>query len=169
MQGFPQTHEGLADGYEAHGGAAQSAATAAGAGDNTYVNGPVIDRMAQGKGGFMHCAQVVQAKGALSGGFGMNIYSKIQHGALANGSDMADYLPPPLDGVPTPAIEKTKLIADASTEDGVTEGGVLMHVVDLGSAKQYIRGVAKVDLLNSGTDTAVFHSVVLLGGNRATA
>jgi len=167
MQGYPQSHTPGAD-IEAHPGAAQSAATAAGAGDNTYVFGPVLDRQPQGKGGFNAIAHAVVADAALSGGFGMTMYSKIQTGALSNGSDMADYTPPTLDGQQG-TVEKTKTVADASTEDGIAEGGTLQHNVDLSAAKQYVRVGAKVDLLNSGTDTAVFHSVSLLLAKRATA
>lgn len=138
-------------------GVPEKAVTAGGSGDDTLYYGPIIDRLQDG-GPFDACLHVLAVEGVIGEGEKLTAYSLVQHDSDAAGGTMANYVPPNDEG--------TSGIKSAEIANGTVEKGVLQHTVDLSGAKRYIRAGGKVNMSASGTDTAKWHSVLLLGGSK---
>lgn len=135
--------------------------TAGGSGDNTAITGQVTDRTALGAGGkatALSASITISWKAVQAISNTLTLKSiKLQHGSLANGSDMADLF----------NSGNTSSFADVvvDTGSGGTDRGRLKLDVDLASAKQYIRLVFTPDLSAANTDTGQVEAQFVFGGD----
>lgn len=130
--------------------AANTAATAAGSGDNTAVTGAIIDRMAIGNP--QSAVLAIPYTATLAAGETLSIGHMVQEGNAANLSDA-----------------ETLQTADAAVvATGPVGGGTVTGVfevdVPMAGAGQYVRANFTPDLSASGTDTAALSAVLVFGG-----
>lgn len=134
--------------------AANTAATAAGTGDNTAVTGVTIDRAA--------CKMPLSAVVAIAFSATLAATKKlflksvvVEHGDASDLSDAATYL----------TLEDTTGTAVATgATGGSTETGCKEYDIDLSGAKRYIRIKFTPDLDATATDTAALAAVLVVGG-----
>lgn len=121
-------------------------ATAAGAGDNTEVDGPYVDRQ-----NHLSAKLIIHYKAVLQQGETLSIAANIQDDAdgAGAGADFGDAL-------------ANAVVATGGAGGSVEEGTVELDV-DLSGAKQYIRAQVTPDLSASGTDTAIVTATFVLG------
>jgi hypothetical protein len=133
--------------------AANTAVTAAGAGDNTLVTGVTLDRAAMG---WPESAVVcIPYTATLSAAATLSIGYTVQEGQAANLSDAATLVTLPLTVVATGA--------------GTIAGEVEVNV-SLRGAGRYVRVNFTPDLSAGATDTAALSAVIAFGGaNRVPA
>ena len=131
--------------YLAGGRACQhTAATAAGSGDNAYIDGDIFDLQAfanQPKS----AALIAIFEAALQEDETLSLKTKVEHGDESDLSDAAVYS---YDG----AEVDHGVVATGDT-GGSTEGGGITRSVDLRGIKRYFRFSVHQDLSASGTDT----------------
>lgn len=129
--------------------------TAGGAGDNTEVNGAVVDRKHPTGGGLaMSSKLLIPFTATLGAGETLKFGIQMQSGDLADGSDMADY------GDPIAAT-----VVATGESGGSTETGVVEVDVDLSGAKRYVRPQPTPDLSAANTDTAEWSALLALFGD----
>jgi hypothetical protein len=130
--------------------AANTAATAAGTGDNTAVTGAIIDRMAIGNP--QSAVLAIPYTATLAAGETLSIGYTVQEGQAANLSD----------------AETLQTAAAAVVATGPGGGGTVTGVfevnVSMTGAGQYVRANFTPDLSASGTDTAALSAVLVFGG-----
>jgi hypothetical protein len=130
-------------------------ATAAGSGDNTEVDGAVIDRKHPTEGGLAMSAKLMLPfTTTLGGAETLKFAVQVQSGALADGSDMADYGT----GIATTTVA-------TGDSGGSTETGVAEVDIDLSGAGRYVRVQPTPNLSASGTDTAEWAAIMALFGD----
>lgn len=130
--------------------AANTAATAAGTGDNTAVTGAIIDRAAIGMP--QSAVLAIPYTATLAAGQTLSIAYTVQEGQASNLSD----------------AETLQSAASAVVATGPAGGGTVTGVfevnVSLAAAGQYVRANFTPDLSASGTDTAALSAVLVFGG-----
>jgi hypothetical protein len=119
--------------------------TAAGAGDNTEVNGEWIDRR-----GFHSLTVFLGYTTALTATKTLSLAANIQDATDSSGTGAADF------GTPYPA---TVQATGAGTVKGVRK-----LTFDLRMAASHVRVQFTPDLSHSGTDTATVWAIYVLGG-----
>lgn len=137
------------DGAASHNANAPSLITAAGTGDNTKVTGRTVNRF----NGTALAHSAVVATGylaALTDTKTISLAHEIQESADNSSWDSAE------------AIEA--LTVKATSSGGTNERGVDVHDLSLTARKQYFRINVTPDLSAGATDTALFFTVVILGG-----
>jgi len=138
---------------DADNGMVEQAVTAGGAGDNTQVNGLIIDRLKSGRKFAHSAALVITYEAVLAATKTLSLAADIQHGANSALSDAA---------VLSTGIAAT-VVATGPTGGGTVRGAKIV-AVDLGSAKQYFRARITPDLSATATDTAKVSATWILGG-----
>lgn len=124
-------------------------ATAAGAGDNTEVDGPTIDRRALSDRG--HTAMLlVPYTTALASG--QSLSASLQFQDSADGSNWDD-------------LEAAQVQSQAGGGGG-TFTGVFAYRLPIRRARRYIRVQFTPNLSASGTDTAAWSGVVVIAGQQ---
>ncbi len=132
---------------------ATASQVAAGAGDNTEVDGTGIDRQ-----GAMSAAICVVARSVLQATETNTIKMTIQESSdNSNWTDIAAALQPE-------GAANSTILTQLGGSGGTTEEDVYKLALDLSSLKRYIRVQILPDLSASGTDTAVVAAAVVLGG-----
>ena len=130
--------------------AANTAATAGGAGDNTLVTGVVIDRAALG---WPQSAVIaVPFTATLAAAATLTIADTLQH------SDAAD-----LSGAATLSSQAAQTVATGPAGGGTVTGTYERNVSPRG-AKRYLRVQFTPDLSAANTDTAALSAVLVTGG-----
>lgn len=137
------------DGNASESSGAPSLITAAGTGDNTKVTGQVINR----KSGVALAHSAVVATGWLAALTNAKTFSLAHE--IAESSDGSNF----------DTAEVIEALAVKKTATSTTNfRGVDEHDVNLMGRKQYFRVNVTPDLNASGTDTALFFTVIVLGG-----
>jgi hypothetical protein len=113
--------------------------------------GPVTDRFALGEP--LSLSAVYSIAATLASGHTLSLAYKIQTGALANGSDMADY-----------AVGSAGVVVLTGNVGGTAQTAVVKHDVDLNGAKQYVQIVYTATPSASSVDTASVGVGVVYGG-----
>jgi len=126
-------------------------ATAAGAGDNTEVDGPYVDRS-----NHLSAKLVIAFKAVLQATETLSIAANLQDDADGAGAgvDFGDAL--------------ANAVVATGAGGGSTEEGTVELDVNLSGAKQYLRAQFTPNLSASGTDTAIVVATLILGPKRAT-
>lgn len=130
--------------------AANTAATAGGAGDATEVTGVIIDRAALGWAESVVLA--IPFTSALGDGNTLTLAWTLQHGEASNLSDAA-----------TLASASAATVATGGT-GGSTVTGTLEAGVSLRGARRYVRLNFTPDLNRANTDTAALSAVLVFAG-----
>ena len=141
-------------------GALTPAVITAGAGnDGVAVNGLIIDRMDMGLRLPMAAKLAVNYVANVNTGETMTAALKIQHGAVSDGSDMADYVDEYGMGA----------VASATVESGplTAKAGVVVINLACDGMKRYVRAVSTLNLSRSGTDTVAYSGMWTFGGIEA--
>lgn len=127
---------------------AVTAATAAGSGDNTEVNGVTLDTNALTSRA-NSVLFIVDVKAVLTDAKSITVTANLQDSA--DGSSWTDITDP-------------ATIFTVTSSGGTTETGVGTLGYDLSRARRYVRIQATPDLSHSGTDTASICGVAVFGG-----
>jgi hypothetical protein len=141
-------------------GAMTPAVITAGAGnDNVAVNGLIVDRQDLGLRIPMSAKVSVTYVATVNTAETLSAAVKIQHGTLANGSDMTDYVDEYGHGA----------IASAVIQSGplTAQPGVLEINVACDGMRRYVRVVTTFDLSRTGTDTVATSAQWIFGGIEA--
>lgn len=134
--------------------AANTAVTAAGAGDNTVVTGVTIDRSLYNMP--LSAVIAIPFTATLAAAATLTLKNVVlEHGDASNLSDVAT-LQTLEDGTGT--------VKATGAGGGSTETGCVEYDVDLGAAKRYIRIKFTPDLSAGATDTAGLSAVLVVGG-----
>lgn len=133
--------------------------TAGGAGDNTPVNGNIIDRLAYADL-FMSGKICIPFTTTLGAAETLKLDVKVQDGNASNLSDAADY--------GTPVVAQTVATGPGG---GGTVLGIFELDVDFSGAGRYIRVVVNPNISTANTDTARVGggTLVVGGGNELPA
>lgn len=124
-----------------------ASALAAGAGDNTEVDGVYIDRQ-----GFMSATLVIGAVATLAAAATLSLAHNLQHDADGTGAG-TDF------GVVTGATVRL-----TGGGGGTTERIAIAVRYNLATAMRYVRAQFTPNLSAGGTDTAIVAAILLLGG-----
>lgn len=119
------------------------AATAAGSGDATEVNGQWVSRDIANVGMAVSAKLVIGYEAVLAEGKTLTIAANIQDATDSSGTGVADY--------GTAVAATTVATGDTG---GSTERGTIELDFDLAEANEYVRAQFTPDLSASGTDTA---------------
>lgn len=125
--------------------------TAGGTGDNTQVNGLVLDRNALGSP--LSASFLARYKAVLGQANTLSLSATVQtaddSGISTNVNTLATF---------------TKAVVDTGGTGGSTQRGVVRFPVDFAGAQQYVRIQFTPDLSAANTDTAEVSVVAVLGG-----
>lgn len=121
---------------------------AAGAGDNTEVDGEWIDRQ-----GYLSASLVILFDAVLADGEDISIGANLQDASDDQGTGAADY-----GAAIASAVRATGGVG------GSTEIGVVKVDFDLSGADRYVRAQFTPDLSAANTDTAIVSAILVLGG-----
>jgi hypothetical protein len=132
-------------------GAANTAVTAGGGGDNTAVTGVIIDRAALGWP--QSCVVAVPFTTTLAATQSLSLAMTVQSGETPNLADATTLATRP-DGIV------------ASSAGGGTVTGTVELDVNLSGAGRYVRANFTPNLSASGTDTAALSEVIVFGGQQ---
>lgn len=130
-------------------GAANTAATAGGSGDNTAVTGAIIDRAALGWP--QSCVVAVPFTATLAAAATLSVAVTLQSGEAANLSDAASF------------ATRSGVVATGPAGGGTVTGTVELDV-NLSGAGRYVRANFTPDLSAANTDTAALSEVIVFGG-----
>jgi hypothetical protein len=130
--------------------AANTAATAGGAGDNTAVTGVIIDRAALGwpQSGVV----AIPFTTTLAAAATLSVAMTVQDGDASNLSDAATF------------ASRANAVVATGPGGGGTVTGVVELDVNFSGAKRYVRANFTPDLSAGGTDTAALSEVIVFGG-----
>lgn len=129
-------------------GRANTAATAGGSGDNTQSDGAWIDRR-----GFASVKVVVNWTTALAEGETLSLAAAFRDATAIGGTAAAAY----------GAAVGATVVATGPTGGG-TVTGTTEYDLDLAAARAFVQARITPDLSRSGTDTAAYSVVYVLGG-----
>ncbi len=132
-------------------GAANTAVTAGGSGDDTEVTGAIIDRAAVG--GAQSGVLAIPYSATLAEGETLSLAYKVQDG---NESDLSDA------GTLTSAASA---VVATGPSGGGTVTGTFEVDLSLAGAGRYVRAKFTPDLSAADTDTAALSAVMVLGGS----
>ncbi|HET7233254.1 MAG TPA: hypothetical protein VFJ16_24800 [Longimicrobium sp.] len=124
------------------------AVTAGGAGDNTEVNGPWVDRQ-----GYASAKLVITFKAVLAAAATLTIAANLQEATDSAGTGAADF-----------GAAHAAATAATGAGGGSTEYGVVELDLNLTTAERYVRAQFTPNLSAANTDTAVVSAVLVLGG-----
>lgn len=133
--------------------------TAAAGNDNVAVNGLIIDRQEVGLRTPMSAKVSIGYVTSVAVSETLSGAAKVQHGSLANGSDMADYV----DEYGHGAIASAVIQSGALT----AQPGILEINLSCDGMKRYMRVVTTFDLSRGATDTVAVSGQVIFGGIEA--
>lgn len=133
---------------------APSLITAAGTGDNTKVTGQTIDRL--GSSGSMADSGVLAVawQAALTNTKTLSFACELAESADGTNYDTAE------------VVQAATVVYTAGSS--ATFHGVKEYTIDLSGRKRYIRFNLTPDLNASGTDTAVYGAVFVMGGYKVS-
>lgn len=127
---------------------AKAEAVAAGAGDNTEVNGPYFAHE-----GFLSAKLIIAYECVLQAAATLSLAHNLQDATTIAGAGVADF----------GAVTALTVRATGDT-GGSTERGVVEVDYDLTTARGFLRVQVTPDLSAGGTDTADVIAIVVLGG-----
>jgi hypothetical protein len=132
---------------------ANTAATAAGSGDATEVNGDAIDRFAFTSGRMAHATLVVAARATMASGETLTIAANFQDAVSSTGpwADFGD------------ALAATTTVSAAGGAVTASPGTVELGC-DITGARRWVRVQVTPNLSRAGTDTATIAGLVVFGG-----
>jgi hypothetical protein len=156
MGGFSGVHDGGAYVRSARSLGNQTA-TAAGAGDNTEVNGGWVSR-ASSRGIAQSAKLIINYTTTLAAAATLKFAVNFQDAVDVSGTGAADY----------PANGEAIAFTTAATggTGGSTETGTFEVDVDLGGAREFIRAQITPDLSAGGTDTLAWSATYLFFGDQ---
>jgi len=128
-------------------------AVAAGAGDNTEVDGAYVDRTNRNS-----VALVITYKATLTEAKKVTFIANLQDATDAAGAGVADF------GAALAATDSPL----GPSGGGVVEGAIV-HTVDLGAARAFIRAQVKPDLNATATDTLTWSAALIFPSDREPA